>query len=426
MEEKKWIKDGKFVELTADERKEMSIEDSMEYRKAETVKIISDVLKEVNFASEAAVKTVEAKIEEIQKNFAENELSKINSNIEELFAIVKQVGSSKKEQEKELSMYDQLKQNHEKLKTAQKGEKLTVEKTVTTTSNAVTDNTRRYVVDSVAQTPSPRFVFTDFFPTVIINDPNSFDELMYTDWDESSITRSAAARAEGGTIPTSDLVMEEKTLELKTISDSLDITTAAWKRSEIFARDVIPFLTDNMARAENAALYAGVGTGTAPMGIYTRATLFDYTSYAGTTIGDPNIADLARVLKNEIEEGHDNAQNGYMADFCFCTHSDYMSVDGFLKNANGDYIMPPKHGITFIPSSFVTTNTMVVGDSSKVKIYTTQKYEIEIGYDGTNFRKRVRTVLVDTVMNLLVREVEIDSLYKVADVTAALAAIKTP
>jgi len=347
------------------------------------------------------------RFDELTQKLAENE-----ANLKGVQESIKNLGTAKKE-DKEVDNIEVLKKGFETLT------KKPIQLKATTTQNAITDRTMNYIIGEVHRTPMPKFVFTDFFPTIRVTDPNSFDELSYMDYDEVSITRAAAARTETGAVAESNLVLIEKVVRLESIADSYTLTKAAQRRGEIFARDINMFLENNMKLAINSALYSGDGNSPNINGLYTQVTAFNHGAYTGQKFIGANLSDLLLVLKTQILKGKD--QN-YMPDFAFVSHEDYMALTG-LKNVNSEYISAPTHGITLIPSSFVTTNTLVIGCSDLVKLYTTLEYDFEIGYKSGNFEKRMPSVLVESLYQLLIRFADLGGFLKVTSASAAITAI---
>lgn len=399
-----WFKDGKFTQLTSTELKELSVEQLSQYNS--------------DFVSHKLKNTVSA--DDLKKSFentaTKSDIDLINKQLEVVNSNLKNI-DDKKTKQMELSVKEQI---VSKIKNNQIEDGKIKVKATATTANAVTDRTLNHRLDGVHRTASPKFAMTDFFPTIRVNDPNSFDELSYIDYDEASIVRAAAARAEGNAVAESELVLIEKVVKLYSIADSMSLTSAAKRRSDIFAREIDFFLRNNMARKINQALYNGSGVAPNTNGIYTQAPTFNAGAYAGKKIQNANMADLGLIMKKEIEKGK---EQDYVVDFAFVTWDDYIDLIGGLKTADDQYIMPNTHGITYIPSSFVTTNTAVFGCSEFVKIYTTEDYDFEVGYKSGNWEKRISSVLVETVMNLLIRHADSTAFLKVTDVTAALTAI---
>ena len=423
---KKWINaEGIFTKMSAEQVKELSSDEQSEYVLDLMKNTVENEVSKLNLADKAEIEKLQTEIKEMKDSDTQE---KLDAKIAGLQKTVKSLKSNRLDIAEEKSILEQVKEQQkegESFDATKLEAKIKVNKATATTINAITDNTMNYRIPGVSRTPSPKFTMTDIFPTVKVSDPNSFDELSYVDWDESSITRAAATRAEDGTVAESTLVMIEKTVSMKYIADSMTLTRAAQRAAKIFTRDLDFFLEDNMARAENAQLYNGDGTGNNLTGLYTRVNAFNYAAYSGKTIQNANVGDLVFILKKEIMKGKSNKTNGYNVDFCLLSWDDYMDMSGGLKDANDNYIVPPMHGVTFIPSSFVADNTLVVGDSSKAKIYETLNYDYEIGYKSGNFEKRLPSIIVETAKQFLIREADLDAFYKVTSVSDAKTAVST-
>ena len=408
--------DGKFKDISLSELEALTKEDQGAYKIAK-------------MAYESAEKT---RIDDAIKDFAEKyakteeKVKEMSDTLKEMSVLIRNSVNEKTSKDEIVTIKTQIlktfaiDKDNKKFNALSKINELggfTVKATPTTTANAITDSTLAYRVEGIARTARPKFSFTEFFDVVDIQDKNSLKGLVYTDWDESSIVRAAAARAEGDAVATSELTMREYTLTLKNIADSFDITTDAMENVDIFARDLDNFLDDNMLRTINTKLYSGTGTGTEIMGIYTRVAAYVTTAFAGKKTSSPHIQDLALVVAKDILNGTDQ---DYQVDFVFVSWSQFLDLNPYDKDLNGNYIVKPTHGFIWIPSSFVTTNTMVIGDSSKVKIYRLKNGEFEIGYRAGGFEKRIKTTIVESVMNLLIREADLLAFRKITSISQSL------
>jgi hypothetical protein len=282
-------------------------------------------------------------------------------------------------------------------------------------------------VPGIGQYAGPRLVLSEFFGMNV--SPIQIDGngvAVYEDWDEASSTKNAAFIAEGATFPESEAKFKSYSISIEKIGDSMSMTYEAVRDFNRFTRELSRFLTRNIQSVVNQALWNGTGVTPQFAGIYTRVDAFNAAGYTGPTTTTPDLLDLVKVLAKEIMDGKDDK---YAPDFVFVDWDEYLEL-ALEKDTTGRLIypngVPSVMGITIYPTSFVTTNTLVIGDKRYVEcIGDPNAITIEMGYksgdweaDKESMKGRVRTCL-------LIREADKDGFLKVTDVDAAILAITT-
>ena len=130
-------------------------------------------------------------------------------------------------------------------------------------------------------------------------------------------------------------------------------------------------------------------------------------------------------MKKNIETGRDKK---YMVNAAFVNPEEFLQLK-LTKDANGQYIwkmIEEQLDVTIVPSNYVTTNTLVVGDMRFARLLSGTDYIVELGYVDDDFNKDLFTLKGKRYSNLLIREVDKTGFLKVADVEAAITAITTP
>lgn len=146
-------------------------------------------------------------------------------------------------------------------------------------------------------------------------------------------------------------------------------------------------------------LFAGANTGDSLKGIIQYATAF---TGGGLTTTTPSYADVFRALALQVSEAHGTATGIYVSEQIIAE----MDVE---KNQDGNYLMPPFRsadgamvaGARLIPTNALpvtvsgTSYDFVGGDLSVVNVLFSDNMSVQIGLDGNDFTKNLKTILVE-------------------------------
>lgn len=447
-----WIKDGQFThELTDEEFKALETKDQAiyikefnQFRVEKSAHELNEKIKEL--ASKEQFDDMMKKLDELQNlkdkelELAIKEVEEIASNVSKALTEANKQKGRKNLSKLELKLIDtdaettidgkKVKRNIKELTDSHEDGKkfmFVVKGTfiggddVTTLDHHI--GSQR--VPGIGQYAGPRLVLSEFFSVSPIQiDGNGV--AVYEDWDESTSTDNAAFIAEGATYPESEAKFKSYSISIEKIGDSISMTYEAVRDFNRFTRELSRFLTRNIQSVVNQALWNGTGVTPQYAGIYTRVDAFNAAGYTGPTTTTPDLLDLVKVLAKEIMDGKDDK---YAPDFVFVDWDEYLEL-ALEKDTTGRLIypngIPSVMGITLYPTSFVTANTLVIGDRRYVEcIGDPNAITIEMGYksgdweaDKESLKGRVRTCL-------LIREADKDGFLKVTDVDAAILAITT-
>ena len=119
----------------------------------------------------------------------------------------------------------------------------------------------------------------------------------------------------------------------------------------------------------------------------------------------------------------------YDVDFAFVSWEDYLELElakdttGRLLYPNG---VPNVAGVEIVPTSFVTDNTMEIGDRNYVEMIGDPNIvELEMGYKTGDWEDDKESLKGRTRSCLLIRNADLDGFLKVTDIDAAIVAITT-
>ena len=297
--EKKWIKDGKFTALEKSKIEELTDDEAIAYHsdlvKSEVKTEVENLVKDLNIATKAEIEAVNKSLETLKNS---SDLQEIKTNLEALQNIVKNSNSRISEKQvidtfesKEVQEFLTNKDNY-KL-----GKKMVVK--VTANTGDIDNNQLHNVIPGIARIENARPVLSDLFSRMPIS--KNTNKYYYVDWDAATL--AAASISENGDFPTtSSVTFKGYELTLEKVGDSMKVTEEMMRFYTSFVNEIKFFLQNTVQVKENQLLATGDGTSPNISGIYTQVNAFNYGAYSGATTADPNLIDLIKVLRNEIEK----------------------------------------------------------------------------------------------------------------------------
>lgn len=183
----------------------------------------------------------------------------------------------------------------------------------------------------------------------------------------------------------------KRTAYIKVSTEMLD--DISFIESEIRAELMRELLKD----VESSA-FSGNGTAPALNGVYTVATAFAAGTFAGT-VDNANDVDVLVVAMNQIaiaEQDMPNAIFMHPSDVTALKLAKVSSTDKRyverLAMIGGELMLD---GVRIIPTTLVTAGTYLVGDFNKASLYEKESIRIEMGLDGNDYTKNLRTILAE-------------------------------
>lgn len=243
-------------------------------------------------------------------------------------------------------------------------------------------------------------------------------------YDQSAITRSAAAVAEAATKPESAITWIERDLKIEKIADSIPVTKEAWADVYFIQSEIDRLLNLNLAIIEDSYLWSGTGVTPQITGVYTTASAFDGTvaPYAASVV-TANIYDLIANVRVDIMN---SKQSKYVPNVVVMNPVDILGYR-LTKDSFGRYLFPDGSnallGMQLVESSVVTAGTLLVGDFRYGSIYDLEGVTLEMGFINDQFVKNAMTLLAEKRETLLIRNVDADGFRKVTNITTQIAAI---
>lgn len=247
-------------------------------------------------------------------------------------------------------------------------------------------------------------------------------DALFFNWLEGTFTDATAYVDELAAMADSEAKAEEKTRRLAKFgahllvsSEVTDFFTALYDWARGKAQEKIRAFAD-------AEIFAGLGADTSDStkkkvyGLKSQATAFSGIG----TYEDATVADV--MLDAEIQA----KKEGYSLNIAFVSFADFANIRG-LKNANGNYLYNEVTGmlgaLRIVPSSQVSSNKMLLVDSSVVKIKERPTYELEI---VRNAKLDGWDVYLRKSLQVLVKTPDKKGLIWVDSVSSAITAINVP
>ncbi len=381
-----------------------------------------------NDALEALKKDNEATKEALQDAINANHDAQTESN-KALVAIVKEQGLALKSlieagapREERGTLMTEIKSNMDSLKTiASTISKDEVQLKTLVTRASVTNNEQAFDLPEIGQLAHRKMNAFDIFPKLAITGSNNNGVIRYYDWDSASITRAAAAVAEGAAFPESTAVFVKKSLNIEKIGDTLPVTEEFFEDEAMFAAELNMFLLTNVDLVIDNQIINGTGTSNQLKGLVTVAPAF---TPAASGISDASIYDLIVKVTEEILAGQNSK---YQPDFALMNIIDINAMK-LKKDANDNYVMPPfvsrdgneVAGIVIIEDNAVVANTMFVGDRRFGRIYQVGGVTVSQGTVGTQFTEDEMTIKVRKRLCFLIRDADNQGFREVTSISAAL------
>ena len=244
-------------------------------------------------------------------------------------------------------------------------------------------------------------------------------------YEQNSITDNTAMVAEANApASASDQDWIEKTLSGKRIKAFTKISRDQLKDIDFVESEVRDIVMKSMRLQENSQLYTGDGTGNNIEGIFTKAPAFDTT---GIEVESPNLFDLVNKGKTQIRTA---SKDGFFPNNVVLNPED-IDLIRLAKDSQGRYLFPEwamngmnvMAGMGLTENSLANANTLLMGDFNYGTVYVWDGLNIEMGYEGSDFKDGLITVLAYERLNLRVKDTDTNAFLKSADIASDLTTI---
>lgn len=231
----------------------------------------------------------------------------------------------------------------------------------------------------------------------------------YTYFVEKTHTSGAAMVAEGAAKPTSNVVFEQKTDNIKKIAVWMPVTDEALDDVPQLFGYIQELLTYDLKLEEEEQILKGDGTGNNLNGVMTQATAFD----TGLSKTVDTAIDTVRRAIYQVRK-----QSKRASDAVVMTDLDWMNIE-LQKDGENRYLFANLQGLAtpiIWGRPVVVSDSMDEGDGSTTggeflvgtfaqgaRIYDRMKLTLKVGMINDDFVKNQRVILVEERLGLAVR-----------------------
>jgi hypothetical protein len=395
---------------------------------------LENIVKELNGKTKEAVKQAvdELKAGLITKNeftdmvkdfVSKVQLEEIQKSLEAQGMKINELVASKNDEPETITKV--LSKYADRLKNLQSGEKLRFNLKVNKAISAASFNnsTLAMRLAEIGDYPTLQPQLMGLFQQGTVS-PNSNGVIRYFDRDAWTVT--AAPTAQLAAKPEANYSWTEQLVKLETIAVWTEIARQSLEDLDFLASEVESLLRLDLSLAVDQQLYSGSGTSPQLKGVYTTAPAFTPTQI--TT--QANIYDLIAAVAVSITDNEDRI---YSPNVALVNPVDLLRVRT-RKASDGHYVMPAFatpdgrviDGIQVIPTGRVAANTLLVGDFRFGTVYQMGDITVELGLQGNQFIRNAVTMLAETRLALLIKNINATAFRKVTDITAALNGLNIP
>jgi len=343
---------------------------------------------------EDAIKTATDK-SELELNAVKLETETLKADILALAEKLKQAETKAVEGSFE-KIKSQLEAKKEQLMSLRKGQKLQIEFTVKTDPGNMTFTNS--ITGEIPQMQritgfNPIAVRLPFLRNIINSGQATSNEISWVE--EVAGNGDAGYTTEGETKNQADGAFKTDSEKVVKLTIWMKVSEEMLEDIDFMASWINNKLLQKLNLKLDAEILSGAGGGTALNGIVTQATAWAAGSFAHTVIA-ANQLDVLRVAVQQIITAN------HIPNVILLNPIDVTKL-ALTKDKNENYLFPSImlptgqiiDGISVVQNNGVPVGTFVVMDSTKATLYVKNDTRVEVGYDGNDFTKNMRTVLAE-------------------------------
>lgn len=321
------------------------------------------------------------------------------------------------------NMAKQLKENKEKIKqlaTSKSGGSEEIVIKADTVRASIATNNHYLQLNDIGQLGTKMPGLYDICAKIQVGKGNHQGTIAYTDWDEASIVRNAAAVAENTAFNESTAKFKGYTLALRKIGDTLPVSEEFFEDEEMAASQLNDFININVATARDTELVTGDNTGQHLKGLMTSTTA--YTAVASGIL-NANVYDLIVKMRTAISTPRGSKYREFKAVMNQGTADKLV----LAKDLNGNYQFDTNHPIwnMIAIDNNMADDAMVVGDFRFAKIYEMGGIALSSGHGTTGqFEEDMMILKARLRLAFLIRAADATGFLKSTTVTADIATIQ--
>lgn len=231
--------------------------------------------------------------------------------------------------------------------------------------------------------------------------------------------------AEGALKPSGEITYAEVSVEVKKIAGTIKVSKEmladlAFVRSEINSE-----LLESIEQGIDFNMINGTGVGSQITGLL-NAGIPTYVSgvFAGVVPG-ANILDVIRILKAQVQGNNQEPTHVLL-------HPEDVAKLEISKSVSGEYTFPYwmngqllVSGLTIVATTNIATDTIVLGDFSKLIVKIREDVNLTVGYENDDFTRNMVTILAEARLVQYIKNNQL-SAFVTDSITAVIADIVAP
>ena len=281
-----------------------------------------------------------------------------------------------------------------------------------------TDGTRDL---SISELNTQFLTLRDIYPTEFVSGSNNY---VYTDWDDSSVTRAADMIAEGGTFPESEAGFIERNISMHKVGDSIPVNAEVWEDEARFGNELTEFLRTNVAIKVNDQLLNGNNTGNNLRGLINSGTTYVPVAAGITDASTWDVAQNMALVMTKLGKK-------FRASHLVMNATEFYKMQS-KKDANNNYATAPfvsadgtqVGSMKIIIENGIPDNQMIALDNRFGKILDKASLTVSRGLVSNQFLTDQETIKVRERLNLLIKESNRSSVQVCTSISAAKTAIE--
>jgi HK97 family phage major capsid protein len=229
----------------------------------------------------------------------------------------------------------------------------------------------------------------------------------------------AVAKANG------QVAYQEVSVQVKKIAGFIKVSKEMLADLSFVQSEINNDLMEEVMQDIDNGLLNGNGIGANLDGVLNNATVWAAGIFAGGVIPQPNVIDVLRIGKAQVEG------NDFYPTHIVLNPADVARIE-LSKATGGEYTYPnfaegiapnmQLSGLTIVSSTNMTADNFLVGDFSKFNVRVREGVNIQVGYEGDDFARNMVSILAEARLCCFVKANDTGA-FVAGDFTTALAAL---
>lgn len=242
---------------------------------------------------------------------------------------------------------------------------------------------------------------------------------------QQTVASTTAPVAEAVAKANGQVSYQEVSVQVKKIAGFIKVSKEMLADLSFVQSEINNDLMEEVMQDIDNGLLNGNGIGANLDGVLNNATVWAAGIFAGGVIPQPNVIDVLRIGKAQVEG------NDFYPTHIVLNPADVARIE-LSKATGGEYTYPnfaegiapnmQLSGLTIVSSTNMTADNFLVGDFSKFNVRVREGVNIQVGYEGDDFARNMVSILAEARLCCFVKANDTGA-FVAGDFTTALAAL---